>query len=38
MRKWYNEELHNPYSSSDIIVVFTSRMGHVGQPREIRNA
>jgi hypothetical protein len=40
--KWHNEELLNPYSSSDIIVVFTSRMirwmRHVGQLREIRNA
>jgi hypothetical protein len=42
MRKWHNKELHNPYSSSDIIVLLTSRMirwmGHVGQLREIRNA
>jgi hypothetical protein len=42
MRKWHNEELHNPYSSSDIIVVLASRriswMAHVGQLREIRNA
>jgi hypothetical protein len=32
--KWYKKELYNSYSSSDIIVVLTSRMmrwmGHVG--------
>jgi hypothetical protein len=40
--KWHNKELQNPYSSSDIVMVLTSRMirgmGHVGQLREIRNA
>jgi hypothetical protein len=35
MRKRHSKELHNPYISSDIIVILTSRMikwmGHVGQ-------
>jgi hypothetical protein len=41
-RKLHNEELHNPYSSPDIIRIIKSRRmrwaGHVALIRETRNA